>query len=105
MRYPCVASVFGLAYSGIHIDIDNLNVLRGVAKLIDQGVTGTALPLVKDGDFRGTINSMLCLRSVDAVKVSKVTVRAPTNSDLIPRARKIEFESCTVRNFCRKMVE
>ena len=29
------------AYSGIHIGIDNLSVLRAVAKLIDQGVTST----------------------------------------------------------------
>ena len=32
------------AYSGIHIGIDNLNVLRGVAKLLSQGVIGTPLP-------------------------------------------------------------
>ena len=38
-------------YSGIHIGIDNLNVLRGVAKIIDNGITDTPLPLVKDGDL------------------------------------------------------
>ena len=38
------------AYSGIHIGIDNLNVLRGVAALLSQGATRTPLPLVKDGD-------------------------------------------------------
>ena len=56
------------AYSGIHIGIDTLDVLRGV----DQGVTGTPLPLGKDGDLHATINSMLCLRGVDTVNVSKV---------------------------------
>ena len=49
------------AYSGIHICIDNLYVLRGV---------GTPLPLVKDGDLLATIHSMLCLRGMDTVKVS-----------------------------------
>ena len=60
------------AYSGIHIGIDNMNVLRGVAALLSQGVTRTPLPLVKDGDRLATIQSMLCLRGMDTVKVSKV---------------------------------
>ena len=60
------------AYSGIHIGIDNSNVLRGVAKFIAQEVTGTPLPLVKDGDLLANINSMLCFRGLDTVKVSKV---------------------------------
>ena len=60
------------AYSGIHIGIDNLNVLRGVAALLSQGVTRTPLPLVKDGDLLATIHSMLCLRGFDTVQVSKV---------------------------------
>ena len=38
------------AYSGIHIGIDNLNVLRGVAKITDNGITDTPLPLINDGD-------------------------------------------------------
>ena len=37
-----------------------------------RGVTGTPLPLVTDGDLLATVNSMLCLRGVDTVKVSKV---------------------------------
>ena len=60
------------AYSGIHIGIDNFNVLRGVAALLSQGVTRTPLSLVKDGDLLATIHSMLCLRGFDTVKVSKV---------------------------------
>ena len=60
------------AYSGIHIGIDNLNVLRGVAALLSERVTGTPLSLVKDGDLLATIHSMLCLRGMDTVKVSKV---------------------------------
>ena len=60
------------AYSGIHIGIDNLNVLRGVASLLSRNVPRTPLPLVKDGDLLATIHSMLCLRGFDTVKVSKV---------------------------------
>ena len=62
----------GQAYSGIHIGIDNLNVLRGVAALLAHRVPRTPLPLIKDGDLLATIHSMLCLRSSDTVKVSKV---------------------------------
>ena len=60
------------AYSGIHIGIDNLNVLRGVAALLAHGVPRTPLPLKKDGDLLAIIHSMLCLRGFDTVKVSKL---------------------------------
>ena len=60
------------AYSGIHIGIDNLNVLRGVAALLSHNVPRSPLPLAKDGDLLATIHSMLCLRGFDTVQVSKV---------------------------------
>ena len=47
------------AYSRIHIGIDNLYVLRGVAALLSQEVTRTPLSFVKDGDLLATIHSML----------------------------------------------
>ena len=40
------------AYSGIHIGIDNMNVLRGVAALLSHRVPRSVpLPLMKDGDL------------------------------------------------------
>ena len=60
------------AYSGIHIGIDNMNVLRGVAALLSHRVPRSPLPLMKDGDLLATIHSMLRLRGFDTVKVSKV---------------------------------
>ena len=39
------------AFSGIQKGIDNLDVLRGAAKLIDTGIFGTPVPLIKDGDL------------------------------------------------------
>ena len=60
------------AYSGIHIGIDNMNVLRGVAGLLSHRVPRSPLPLMKDGDLLITIRSMLSLRGFDTVKVSKV---------------------------------
>ena len=56
----------------IHIGIDNLNVLRGVAALLSNRVSRSPLPLTKDGDVLTTILSMLHLRGFDTVKVSKV---------------------------------
>ena len=60
------------AYSGIHIGIDNLNVLRGVAAVLSRKIPRSPLPLVKDGDLLATIHSILCLRGFDTVQVSKV---------------------------------
>ena len=60
------------AYSGIHIGIDNMNVLRGVAALLSHRVPRSPFPLMKDRDLLATIHSMLCLRGFDTVKVSKV---------------------------------
>ena len=59
------------AYSGIHIGIDNMNVLRGEAALLSHAVSRSLLPLMKDGDLLATIHSMLNLRGFDTVKVSK----------------------------------
>ena len=57
---------------GIHIGIDNLNVLRGMAALLSRNFPRSPLPLVKDGDLLATIRSMLSLRGFSTVKVSKV---------------------------------
>ena len=53
-------------------NIDNLNVLRGVAPVLCQGERGIPFSLVTDGDFLATIHSMLRLRGLDTAKVSKV---------------------------------
>ena len=61
------------AYSGIHICIDSLNVLRGVAKIIDSGITGTPLPLVKGGrSFSSRPFHVKASSENGRVKVSKV---------------------------------
>ena len=70
-EYWCVILALQ-AYSGIHVGIDNMNVLRGVAALLSLRVPRSPLPLMKDGDLLTTIHSMLSLRGFDTVKVSKV---------------------------------
>ena len=59
--------------SSIHIGIDNLNVLRGVASLICKG---EPLPFVNDGDLLATVDSMIKPRGSDTVNVSKVKEHA-----------------------------
>ena len=34
-----------------HLGIDNLNVVRYIGRLLDQGLVSKPLPLVKDGDL------------------------------------------------------
>ena len=52
-------AIFALqAFSGAFLEMDDLNVLRGVAGSIDEGSTGLPNSLVKDGDLLGTIHSM-----------------------------------------------
>ena len=68
----CVVILALQVFSGVLIGIDNLNVLRGVAKVIYSGTTGTPLSLVKDGDLLAVIHSMLSLRGEGTVRVSKV---------------------------------
>ena len=60
------------AFSGILVGIDNLNVLGGVATLIDQYITGAPLPSIKDGDLLAVIHSMITLRGEGAVEFFKV---------------------------------
>ena len=50
------------AFCSIQVGIDNLNVLGGVAKIVDSGITGTPLLLIMDGDFLAVIRSVLCVR-------------------------------------------
>ena len=57
-------------FSGIRVGIDNLFVLRGVARLLGQVIRGS-LSLVTDCDLLATIRSMLRVRVPGTVKVSQ----------------------------------
>ena len=52
------------AFFGIHVGIDNLNVLRSGARLLQQNNQGKPLPLIPDGDLLATIRSMLSNRGM-----------------------------------------
>ena len=60
------------AFSEIHAGKDNLNVLRGVAEMIDKGIDGVPLPPIKDGDLLQWISIIIVQRREHAVAVSEV---------------------------------
>ena len=71
-RAECWRVILALqAFPCIHVGNDNLNVLRGVARLLEQTNKGNLLHLVSDGDL-ATVHSMLRNRRYDTVKVAKV---------------------------------
>ena len=61
------------ASCGVHLGVDNLNVVRHVGSLAWMVVQVLGpLRLLKDGDLLCLIHRMLCLRGLGTVKVSKV---------------------------------
>ena len=60
-----------LCYSGIHVGIDNMNVLRGVATLLSHWLPRSPSSM-KVGDLLTTVHSMLNLRGFATGEVSEV---------------------------------
>ena len=55
-----------------HLGIDNLNVVRSIGRVLDQGFPSKPLPLVKDGDLISLLQHMIRVRGPETVQVSKV---------------------------------
>ena len=55
-----------------HIGVDNLNVVRHVSRIIDDGCTGKPFPLVNDGDLLLKIQQFVRWRGPGTTAVSKV---------------------------------
>ena len=64
-----------------HLGLDNLDVVRAIAKLLDHGTVFTPLPLVKDGDLIAVVRNMILARGPEAVRISKVKGHA-TEADV-----------------------
>ena len=60
------------AADGIHLDVDNLGVVRHVGRLLDGNGGSRPAELLKDGDLALLIGRMLRLRGLDKVRISKV---------------------------------
>ena len=58
--------------SAVHLDIDNLGVVRHVGRLLDGRPGSIPFELLKDGDLLVFIDRMVRLRGPDTVRVFKV---------------------------------
>ena len=70
-------------FPGVRIGFDYLNVLGGVAKLIDKGALEPPLPFIKDGDLLATIHTMIQQRE-GTVEVSEV--KGPADQAMVDDA-------------------
>ena len=59
------------AYWPGHLGVDNLNVVRSIARVLDRGTFSTPLPLVKNGDIIATVQHMIAGWS-ETVRSAKV---------------------------------
>ena len=66
--WPC--KPFDLGFFGV----DNLNVVRSIGRLLDNGGFSTPLPLVKDGDLIAVVQHLILARDADTVKATKGTL-------------------------------
>ena len=78
------------ASCGVHLGIDNLNVVRHVGRLLDNNLGARPFEILKDGDLLCLIHRMLLLRGFDTVKISKVKGHADEGMVLQGRVRDLD---------------
>ena len=78
------------AYWPCRLGIDNLNVVRGIGRLLDADCLAKPLPLVKDGDLVALVEYMIRTRGRDTVRVTKVKGHAKDDDVQHGRVRLID---------------
>ena len=78
------------ASCGVHLGVDNLNVVRHVGRLLDDNLGAQPFEILKDGDLLCLIYRMLSLRGFDTVKISKVKGHADEGMVLQGRVRDLD---------------
>ena len=78
------------ASCGVHLGVDNLNVVRHVGRLLDDNLGAQPFQIVPDGDLLCLIHHILLLRGTDTVKVTKVKGHADENMVLDGRVRDLD---------------
>ena len=78
------------ASCGVHLGVDNLNVVRHVNRLLDGNLGAQPFEVVQDGDLLCLIHRMLQLRGLDTVKVTKVKGHADECMVLEGRVRDLD---------------
>ena len=82
------------ATDGVHLGVDNLNVVRHVGRFLDGRTTSRPAELVKDGDLLLLIERMLCLRGLDTVRIS--TVKGHADDDLVQAGEFFIWVGCVI---------
>ena len=60
------------AARGVHLGVDNLNVVRHVGRMLDGNLGTLPFQVIPDGDLLCLVHRMLMLRGLGTVKVTKV---------------------------------
>ena len=79
------------ASGGVHLGVDNLNVVRHVGRLLDGGFGTRPFEVLKDGDLLYLIHRLLCLRGFDTVRISKVKGHASEDMVVDGRVRDLDL--------------
>ena len=74
----------------MHVGVDNLNVVRHVSRIIDDGCTGKPFPLVNDGDLLLKVQQFVRWRGPGTTAVSKVKGHADEGLDAMGRVREVD---------------
>ena len=78
------------ASCGVHLGVDNLNVVRQVGRLLDGGLGARPFEIVQDGDLLCLVNRILHLRGFSTVKSTKVKGHADDGMVLDGRVRDLD---------------
>ena len=78
------------ASCGVHLGVDNLNVVRLVGRMLDGNLGAQPFQVVPDGDLLCLIHHMLLLRGLDTVKVTKVKGHASEDMVVDGRVRDLD---------------
>ena len=76
--------------SAVHLEVDNLGVVRHVGRLLDGCPSYTLFELVNDGDLLLLVDRMLHLRGLDTVRISKVKGHADEDMVLNGRVQEVD---------------
>ena len=78
------------ASCGVHLGVDNLNVVRFLGRMLDGDLGAQPYQVVPDGDLLCLIHHMMLLRGLDTVKVTKVKGHASEDMVVDGRVRDLD---------------
>ena len=78
------------ASGGVHLGVDNLNVVRHVGRMLDNNLGSLPFQVLPDGDLLCLIHRMLVLRGLDTVRVTKVKGHASEDMVADGRVRNLD---------------